>query len=454
MGSRGELRHDAAIRRMHLELAGDDVGQHTPTAFHDSGSRFITRRFDSEDTHDPWGIPRCAHIDDSRDAHFCLIIDVMTTTRVGAIPRMFTLLTLSLLFGFAFYPSGAFAHSVVYWDRLGPVCTPLPSMNCVQNSDCVATIGESCRMFEGDVRMCGAELAAYCVTEEDAQCPLNRPHRVRIDDAIFCMSDRYRACPTTPRSCFSRMSGASVVDWDFGDCDRDGQANAVDPLPCVTAPFIATVNSMGECHPTRVLCRDDTDCRDGLQCWHDSTPDSHRYCVSSGAPVFCCGGFVGAECPNGHVCSPDADDGFELCHSYCEEASYEERLRCLRWGDTFPVPAEQGDCDGDGLRNQAEVERGTDPCVGDDAGVVSLDAGTSADAGGTGTDAGLFDGSTSWNGDAGSAKMDGSVEDETTFAGGGGFLCHVHSGRRSMPWGIVVGFALMFAVSVRRTRIN
>jgi hypothetical protein len=395
------------------------------------------------------------------------MIDVMTTTRIRAFVWTLTLLALPL--GFVLHPSQAFAHSVVHWSDAGPVCTPLASESCIRDGDCIGT-DESCRAFEGDDRLCAPVRAAYCTTEADRQCPVDRPRRVRILDVEFCVSDLYRNCSIPPRTCFSRTSGGPTVDWNFGDCDGDAQANALDPAPCEAASIIATVDATGSCNPTRALCVNDGDCGDGLLCRHVSTANPNGYCVPSGELVFCCGGFVGAECPLGDACSPNADDGFDLCHPYCGDANYEDRLKCLEFGGIFPVPAALGDCDGDGLRNRTEVEIGTDPCIGGDAGVVVIDAGTTADASVIDRDANVvndasvptedastndLDGSRAESDgsmpvdDAGSAKMDGSTEDEMNFAGGGGCLCGVGSRHRAAPWSIAIVALMLVCIRQR-----
>lgn len=382
---------------------------------------------------------------------------------IGAV-RMCSLLSVPVAVGFL--PALAFAHSIVEWGASGPVCSPLATVECRDDGTCPSA-GDSCRMFEGDVSMCAPIDAAYCTTDGDSQCPVDRPHRERILDVTFCVSDAYRSCPSGPRACFSSASlGDRVVDWNLGDCDRDGQANVLDPAPCLRAPFIATVGADGSCNPTQRLCRDDIDCRDALQCRRVSTTNPHEYCVPPGELAFCCGGLLSAECPNANTCSPSIADGFDLCHPYCEGSAYEERVKCLAFGGTFPVPAEHGDCDGDGLRNQSELERGGDPCIGDDAGVVSIDAGVSVDASVIAIDASVIDIDAGEHvdadapaldaggggaDDAGTIKMDGAMSDEPTFAGGGGVLCGVGMRQGSMPSSFVL-LALCLTGALTRVR--
>lgn len=397
----------------------------------------------------------------------------MRTVRIIGAVRMLSFVCVPVALGFL--PALAFAHSIVEWEATGPVCTPLATVECRDDGTCFSA-GGSCRMFEGDTQMCAPIDAAYCTTDGDSQCPVDRPHRVRILDVTFCMSDAYRSCPSGSRACFgSAVLGDRVVDWDLGDCDRDGQANALDPAPCLRAPFIATVGADGSCNPTQRLCRDDIDCRDAMQCRRVSTTNPHEYCLPPGELSFCCGGLLSAECPNAHACSPTVVDGFDLCHPYCDASAYEERLKCLAFGGTFPVPAEHGDCDGDGLRNQAELERGGDPCTGDDAGVVSVDAGANVDASVIEVDASVIDIDASVIGidagqhsdadgprldagagganEAGTIKMDGAMSDEPTFAGGGGVLCGVGVRRSSLPSSLaLLALCLLGAFARRRSR--
>src|SRR5690606_26216331 len=126
-------------------------------------------------------------------------------------------------------------------------------------------------------------------------------------------------------------AGEIPVDWDRGDCDGDGQENAVDPLPCAAPSYIGALDDTGSCEPSRELCTEDGDCDAGFSCRALVVDDPHHYCVASEATAFCCGGILDVQCPDAFECTPDDPDAFQHCHGYCEELTFGQRMKCLQY---------------------------------------------------------------------------------------------------------------------------
>ncbi len=122
--------------------------------------------------------------------------------------------------------------------------------------------------------------------------------------------------------------------------------------------------------------------------------------------VFCCND--GALCPAGGTCTLPRDFDQSIClpgHDYCAgstDAPTLSRIEACHTSATtsaFPVSWAAGDCDGDGIPNQLEVDNGTDFCLASgpieiytDAGCAALSTGCSPvgsactdDVGGAGT---------------------------------------------------------------------
>ena len=51
VGTSGDFRNDAAVRRVNINLRNNDIRQNMTAVFDDGGSSFITRAFDAQNFH-------------------------------------------------------------------------------------------------------------------------------------------------------------------------------------------------------------------------------------------------------------------------------------------------------------------------------------------------------------------------------------------------------------------
>ncbi|MDQ3037266.1 MAG: hypothetical protein M3Y87_33035, partial [Myxococcota bacterium] len=267
-----------------------------------------------------------------------------------------------------------------------PICAPL-MIDC-DTVPCT-TPGETCRRFTDGSDRCAPTDGLFCMLgEEKSPCPADRPIVMRFFDVRVCLSEDFSPCPPDSgavEQCFTTAERPDLlVDWERGDCDRDGQVNEFDPAHCERAPEIGTITPGGACEPARTLCVDDGDCDLGSVCEPVSSTDPHEHCVPIDSIGFCCGGMESLSCPDATECAADGLDGFGHCHPYCAALPFAPRIACLKYDGTFIEDAANGDCDEDGIRNRDEEESGTDPCSAEDGGVpMARDGGADVDAGTT-----------------------------------------------------------------------
>lgn len=308
--------------------------------------------------------------------------------------------------------------------------------------------GATCRTFTDGEEYCVQEDALFCAPSEgEPHCPADHPFVTRLFDADVCVSGEFTPCPTATGpvvQCFTDADDpVTLVSWETGDCDRDGQPNAMDPAPCAAAPTVGGITPDGACEPLRTLCTSDDECDASARCEQVSEADPHAYCVRSDGPAFCCGGMESLHCPGTTECAPDGLDGFGHCHPFCPELGFAPRTACLKYDGAFQADPANGDCDGDGLRNGDELAGDSDPCAAEDGGVaMPPDGGAELDAG--------MDPAR----DAGSGAMDGAIAGPgVTFGGGGGCRCGVGArGRAAVPWSIVLGGLVLARIAARRRR--
>jgi len=335
------------------------------------------------------------------------------------------------------------------------VCVRSTSEVCTTPGDCAP---DDCVAFGGSYRVCAPGDSLFCTPSMFGGCPTGRELRPLPDRFGFavCMPPGREWCEGASDAellaCFQRMGDATrIVDFELGDCDRDGipnEAETPDGL-CEPVQRHAAISRGGACTPL-ANCRSDADCGPGAPVC--ARIDAHGYCIpSDGVDTthFCCGGFLGIECPHGGTCAPSGGtaDGQAFCDDprYCASWDFEDRIGCLFFAGALVSDPADGDCDGDGQKNTLDEDPCTAAPLPEDAGVAPTeDAGTV-----TREDAGAEDASAPPAMDSGVTAEPRSLE--PSFNGGGGCACRATpSGPSPGPWGWLGLASLGFLVTRRR----
>lgn len=300
-------------------------------------------------------------------------------------------------------------------------CVSDSTETCVSNADCTL-MGETCVRFPGQ-GMCADAERLFCRDETRGGCPIGRELRpIGMTGISLCMPSGRRWCAESGpgfTSCFREPgapSDALLVDFELGDCDRDGIPNGAetDAGLCVPVERFGVVGPSGNCD-TLASCRSDGDCpSEAPRC---EGVGAHYFCVPD-VIHHCCGGFVGVECPDGTACEPTngTADGNDFCADpgYCVDLEFTDRTACLFFGGERVEDPDAGDCDEDGIANASDES----PCEFD----APPDAGTSPPQDGGGTPP--PEDAASPPMDAGHTTPPPPPEDrQPQFAGGGGCLC-------------------------------
>ncbi|MFK7990489.1 MAG: MYXO-CTERM sorting domain-containing protein [Sandaracinaceae bacterium] len=287
----------------------------------------------------------------------------------------------------------------------------------------------------------------------------------------ICIPNGPRYCmrgDATRVQCHTSPTGDAPVNYDLGDCDGDGRANAIDPNPCLAAPDWG-IEEGGVCDPVpECNFEDDCDTAHGEDGMCSGTTGTGYLCrpLDDKQALFCAD--RGYTCPLATRVVRVGD------HEYCVPAlcPAEMDYDCLTVGDVpVAVPWFDGDCDNDGEANGTEADGGRNPCRDEslpDAG-ISVDAGTDAgpsepaDAGPAPDsgiadsgirDAGLADAGSADAGRAGgdaSMPFDAGTEREINFEGGGGCACRAApTAPGSTAWLAVGLVGLLFSRRRRR----
>lgn len=338
--------------------------------------------------------------------------------------------------------------------------------------------GEVCQSFGLDRKVCAPPGAIFCCsTDED--CPTDstgtggpltcadvdgESRGICLPDNDYCASADGVLSARTIVACHTAAGSTVRQSYANGDCDRDGIRNGEDPLPCLperigvwvpgaSGPFCASSDAAAlvcnEVGDPCVLADERT-----AVCTANERTGGQLVC-STLPDLFCCGGFVHIACPAGECVLPsDIGDGQGMCTNpalLCSERpTMDELLRCHTFGGALTT-IEDGDCDGDTIRNVDETEETR--CVPNaptaDGGVVTSDGGNNQvpDAGSPGPDSGApsqDDGGAVTPFDAGGTPID------PRFNGGGGCACRSTPDRSSGGWWLVLVAAGVTIVRRRR----
>ncbi|MGF1465563.1 MAG: hypothetical protein ACFCGT_05470 [Sandaracinaceae bacterium] len=318
---------------------------------------------------------------------------------------------------------------------MGDRCEPVELEPCGDDRDCLDGSGLERRCAfrsTAGVGVCLAVDQALCCGV-DADCPADTPFcfdgaygpnaGACVDrTADYCVADAELSAAGVVR-CHTDAAGERV-SWRAGDCDGDGFPNGLElevgADPCraergqiKAAPELACEGPLPGCDAVGDGCA--VDGRDGT--CREVGPEA--VCVLDRRP-FCCDQQAALACPPDRRCVLHraeqgfcVDPGVDLCDPVPSPARL---LSChTAPGGERPVRYPAGDCDQDGRANEAELARGTNPCVPEpfapDAG--PLDAGAGGDLG---------------LGDAGPPEVQ-----LPSFDGGAGCTCRIGPTRRGAP---------------------
>ena len=310
----------------------------------------------------------------------------------------------------------------------------------------------TCREVDSGRWLCAEEDALFCIPDASMSagtCPLGATRELTLPGGlVLCVRAGISVCSTPdPLACFRPPAGGGPVRYEAGDCDRDGLENRDDPAPCTRWPRLAVAGAGGACTAIEP-CVVDSDCAPPFdRCEPVSGGEPHRYCLPDDDVAFCCGGFIGLACPDGPCGTIATPDDYGFCEDprYCGGLGWEfsRRVACIEGEDGFPVTPDEGDCDGDGVRNDDDPA----PCVprmNVDAGVPDAGAPPGEDGGAAPADAGAPPGE-----DGGAAPMDaGAPPVEPRFGGGGGCRCDAVAPGAPALWPL-----LLVAAALLRRRI-
>lgn len=333
--------------------------------------------------------------------------------------------------------------------------------------------GEVCQSFGLDRKVCAPSPAIFCCnTQED--CPTDASgtggplsctpiagagRGLCLTDNDYCASPDGTVTSSRIIACHSFAGSTVRQTYANGDCDRDGIPNEEDPAPClpnrigvwvpgVSGPVCASGEAAElQCNEVGDACSLADD-RTGV-CTANARTGGQRIC-STLPDLFCCGGFVHVDCPAGECVLPsDVGDGTGMCTNprlLCGDSpTMDELIACHTFGGVLTT-IENGDCDGDGIRNVDETEeRRCFPDAPLDGGVVTGDGGSSVPDAGSVVDAG----SASEDGGV-VAPFDGGTPIDPRFNGGGGCACRSAPERAgSSGWWLALA---ALGVVLRRSR--
>jgi hypothetical protein len=309
--------------------------------------------------------------------------------------------------------------------------------SCDEAADCTTAfpVASSCAevQLEGGTELrCKPDRSVFCCgAGEVPVCPLGST--CHTDPALaefgLCLPDDNDYCEDAPTAlrvekCHTSPEGAFPVPYLEGDCDADLVSNRAEMDSstdhCVAPPDVVGVwidegAEISCATPVNTCPSTDNPCGEGLTCRRtERTGEGAPLCIA-GADVFCCGGEGGAFCPAlTCVTASDRPQAPGVCTSpeqLCGTTEASLRACHTSPAGTIPVPIEEGDCDGDGIANAVERERGTDPCAATERG---MDAGV-----------------------------------QPSFAGGGGARCAASISHRGGSL-VLAAFAALVVVSRRR----
>lgn len=358
----------------------------------------------------------------------------------------------------------------------GPVEAPscMPRDGACDEMTVVCPTGEVCQSFGGDRKVCAPSPAVFCC-DTDADCPTDSSgsagaractgiaglgRGICLPDNDYCAAPDGVVSARMVLACHTLAGSAARVTYESGDCDRDGVRNADDPVPCLPNRLGVWVPGAGgpSCvisETTELVCNEVGDVCTladdrAAVCTANERTGGQRIC-STPPDLFCCGGFVHTACPAGECVLPsDLGDGDGMCTNprlLCDDApTMEELLQCHSFRGVLTT-IEDGDCDGDGIRNADETQE--ERCVPNepaDGGVAPSDGGSNLpDAGRTVGDSGMAD-----EDGGGVSPFDaGGTPIEPRFNGGGGCACR-SAPARSGAGGWLALVAVGAAIALRR----
>jgi hypothetical protein len=249
-----------------------------------------------------------------------------------------------------------------------------------------------------------------------------------------------------------------IVPWRRGDCDLDGIPNgeevALGTDVCLGPPPMAVFDpSTGNCLELPTACNPLRDCTTPFGDVGDCLAGGGgTTCFPRGSRLYCGdGAFV---CPDGEREIADDAHRHTFCVGpVCGDDPAETTVDCIH--DPFtgePVPASDGDCDGDGIPNSLDPAPCDDSIPNADGGTSLPDAGDGRSDAGDGEDDGGATGADAGNGamDAGAVSSDDAGANvPPAFGGGGGCACRAAPRAGGTALGLL---AIALALSLRGAR--